>query len=301
MLQVLESKLGDLLRQPGVTDLLVNSHREIYLGRSTRPLEKVDSPFESESELAQLAQSWAAGSGKNLDQAHPFADIVAEKFRIHAVLGSACSSSTRLSIRIHAERQFALDELVSLGSLTAEQATFLRAIVKRRESFLISGATGSGKTTLLRAMLMEATSDRILALEDNSELQIQSGHFVSLTTRTANVEDKGAIGLDRLLHEALRMRPDRLVIGEVRSGELLTLLSALNTGHQGAGATIHANSLSALPARLEAIAALAKLPIDQLGRLVFSAFAWCIQLENHQIVEIGKFGDTELAVQSVWP
>lgn len=301
MIPVLDSKLAPLLTQPGVTDLLVNSFSEIYLARSARGLERVPSPFESELELAALAQSWAASAGKNLDQSHPFADLSADKFRIHAVLGSACSSDTRISIRVHAERQFALDELVVLGSISPEQASFLRAVVRRRESFLISGSTGSGKTTLLRAMLMEATTDRIVALEDNPELQIKSGHFVSLKTKPANVEEKGAIGLDRLLHEALRMRPDRLVVGEVRSVELLSLLSALNTGHEGAGATIHANSLASVPARLEAIAVLAKIPLQQLGKLVSSAFTWCIHVDNHQISELGRFDESELAVQIVWP
>lgn len=296
------SQFDQLLMLPGVTDLLVNSANEVFVSRGSRPLERVESPFASDHELDECVRQIMQAHGKHIDQASPFADCYTDNLRIHAILASACTAKTRVSVRVHSKRNFALDQLVALGTMPPEVATFLRAIIHKKQSFLISGATGSGKTTLLRAMLLEAVEDRIIAIEDIPELRIDSGHFISLATRQANVENRGAISLNQLLTESLRMRPDRLVVGEVRSSELLTLLEALNTGHSGAGSTIHANSLEAVPSRLELLAFRSGVSAIQLAKLVTSAISWVIHLENQRLVAIGKFSRQEtLEVENVWP
>lgn len=302
MKTTIEGKLAGLLKLPGVTDLLINSFDAVYLARAARPLERIPSPFENDEEVASAVRELIQTEGRHIDQANPFADCFTRGLRVHAILASGCTQTTRVSIRVHQRRNFGLDQLAELGALAPEVATFLRAVVLRRESFLISGSTGSGKTTLLRAMLLEATQDRIVAIEDVPELQITSGHFVSLTTRQSNVENRGEITIDQLLREALRMRPDRLVVGEVRSVELITLLEALNTGHTGSGSTIHANSLSAVPSRLELLGHRAGINSEQLARLVSAAFSWVIQLENHRVTGIGRVENQDrVRLQDVWP
>jgi pilus assembly protein CpaF len=185
-------------------------------------------------------------------------------------------------------RLFALGQLADLGMFSLVELEQLRQILKNKESFLISGATGSGKTTLLRAMLAECTGERIIALEDVAELAIQSPNFVSLQTRQANIEGRGEISLERLVRESLRMRPDRLAVGEVRGTELLVMLQALNTGHRGAGATIHANSLDDVLPRVNAIARNAGVDSTSIAEQMNSAFQWIIHVSNRRVVEIAK-------------
>ena len=242
-LEAVGPKLAGLLAMSGVTDLLVNGWGQVWVQRGGNALEPVASPFESEAELGRLAQELIAKGGRHLDQANPFADVsigsqAGGGLRVHAALASGCNANTHLSIRVHMNRLFGLDQLSDFGMFDQSQLVLLRQIILQRENFLISGATGSGKTTLLRAMLAECVGERIIALEDVAEIGLQDSHFISLQTRQANNEGKGEIALDRLVREALRMRPDRLVVGEVRGAELIVMLQALNTGHRGAGATI---------------------------------------------------------------
>jgi pilus assembly protein CpaF len=150
-------------------------------------------------------------------------------------LASACHPKTLVSIRLHLNRQFGLDELLAGGMFGQPELLLLRQIVARHENFLIAGGAGAGKTTLLRAMLGACQGERVIAVEDVSEIGLESGHFISMQTRQANIEGAGEIGLDKLLREALRMRPDRLAVGEVRGAELLVMLQALNTGQRGWG------------------------------------------------------------------
>ncbi len=248
-LDAVGAKLAGLLAMPGVTDLLVNGWQQVWVQRSGgqglaeglgQMLEPVASPFESEAELGRLAQQLIAQGGRHLDQANPFADVSIGgsgkgALRVHAALASGCNPNTHLSVRVHLNRLFGLEQLHDFGMFDELQFSLLRKIILQRENFLISGATGSGKTTLLRAMLAECAGERIIALEDVAELDLQGAHFISLQTRQANVEGKGEISLERLVREALRMRPDRLVVGEVRGAELIVMLQALNTGHRGAG------------------------------------------------------------------
>lgn len=297
-IQALGPKLGGLLALSGVTDLLVNGWREVWVQRAGFGLEQVPSPFESESELAELAQRLIADGGRHVDQANPFADVSIGganagqssngSLRVHAALASGCNPNTHLSIRVHLNRLFALEQLADFGMMTPQQLQLLRAILERKESFLISGATGSGKTTLLRAMLAECIGERIIALEDVSELGIQSPNFISLQTRQSNIEGRGEISLERLVRESLRMRPDRLAVGEVRGIELLIMLQALNTGHQGAGATIHANSIDDVMPRVTAIARDAGVGSESVREQMSSAFSWNIFLNDKKVVDIAR-------------
>jgi pilus assembly protein CpaF len=270
--------LGSLLAEPGVTDLVCNGFEHTQVLTAGKWV-SVPSPFRSEDQLAEAARELIAEGGRQLDQAHPFANVtLLGRVRVHALLGSAVNPNTHLSLRVHGERPFALQQLAQLGMLTTEDLKLLQQIVLAGESFLISGAAGSGKTTLLRAMLMLVQSERILAIEDVAELNLSAPSFVSLQARMANVEGRGEINLQNLLTESLRMRPDRIVVGEVRSSELITLLQAINTGHSSA-ATIHANSISEVSKRLLAIAHTAGLGESALNALVRSSLNWLIHID----------------------
>jgi pilus assembly protein CpaF len=169
----------------------------------------------------------------------------------------------------------------------------LRGILKSRQNFLIAGAAGAGKTTLLRAMLAECASERIIAVEDVAEIGLDSGHFISLQTRQANIEGAGEISLERLVREALRMRPDRLAVGEVRGAELLAMVQALNTGHSGGGATIHANSFEAVRERVAAIGWQSGVPGEEMLSQVQTAIDWVIYVSSaagkRRVQRIGRF------------
>lgn len=303
-IEVLGPKLGTLLSLPGVTDLLINGFNQIWLQRVNPSvnaelaahgarLEQIASPFESEAELAELAQEIISSGGRHLDQANPFADVAigAEGnggLRVHAALASGCNPNTHLSIRVHSNRLYGLNQLFELEMFSLQQHQLLRQILSAKESFLISGATGSGKTTLLRGLLSECIGERIIALEDVAEISIQNANFISLQTRQANIEGRGEINLERLVREALRMRPDRLVVGEVRGVELLVMLQALNTGHKGAGATIHANSITDVLPRVNAIARSAGVDAASIAEQMKAAFSWIIHLDSRKVVAIEK-------------
>lgn len=287
--------LADLLTTDDLTDLLVNGHEELWVVRAGQPAASAPSPFESEAQLGRLAQGLIAAGGRHLDQANPFADVSVVgptgTYRVHAALASGCNPATHLSIRVHGGRHFSIEQLRANGMLTELHASMIHSMLKRRESFLISGATGSGKTTLLRAILGECHGDRIIALEDVAEIELQNAHYISLQTRQANIEGRGEITLDRLVRESLRMKPDRLVVGEVRGVELLSMLQALNTGHTGAGATIHANSVEDIPTRLTAIAMAAGVSEQSVLQQASSAFTWLIHADGHCVISIRKLND----------
>lgn len=298
---LLETKLGALLSSPGVTDLLVNGASQLWIQRVSGSLESAPSPFESESELAEFSQNLIGLGGRHLDQANPFADVSIDDYRVHAALASGCNPQTHLSIRVHANRLFGLDQLCDFEMFGPDELQVLRGIVARRESYLISGSTGSGKTTLLRAMLASCAGERVIALEDVAELGLEAGHFISLQTRQSNIEGKGEISLDRLVREALRMRPDRIAVGEVRGAELLVMLQALNTGHSGAGATIHANSIQDVPSRINAIGRSAGVGANDLAEMCHSAIEWVIHLSERKIVGFARLALTEAGRLEVVP
>ncbi len=292
--EVLGQKLSGLIASPGVTDVLINGHEQVWLQRGSGQLEQFTSPFGSEEELARLAQDLVASGGRHLDQANPFADVSIEgTVRVHASLASSCHPKTLISVRVHLDRHFGLDELLEAGMFGKPEMNLLRAIIQRRENFLIAGAAGTGKTTLLRAMLAECKGERVIAVEDVAEINLQVGHFISLQTRQPNIEGAGEITLERLVREALRMRPDRLAIGEVRGTELLVMLQALNTGHSGGGVTIHANSFENVPERLAAIAMQAGHSPEVIIAQTKSSIHWVIFVGrdggDRRILRLGRF------------
>lgn len=287
-------KLAALVSRPGVTDVLVNGHDQVWLQRSSGVLEPGPSPFESEQELGRLAQDLIASGGRHLDQANPFADVsIGGNIRVHASLASACHPKTLISVRIHLDRHYGLDELMAGGMFGEPELNLLRQIIARRDNFLIAGGAGAGKTTLLRAMLGECRGERIIAVEDVSEIGLDVGHFISLQTRQANIEGAGEIGLDKLVREALRMRPDRIAVGEVRGPELLVMLQALNTGHSGGGATIHANGFDSVAERIGSIGWQCGVSASELIAQAQSAIEWLIFVgrdgDRRRVLQIGRF------------
>lgn len=244
----------------GVTDILVNAPEEVWVD-SGEGLRRVEVRLGSEEELRRLAQRLAARAGRRLDASVPYVDAhLPGGARLHAVLPPISPAGTRLSLRLPPTRAFTLDELIARRSLTSEGATLLRAVVSSRVAFLVTGGTGTGKTTLLSSLLSLADpGERLVLAEDTQELRPEHPHVVGLHTRPANIEGRGEISLDTLVRQALRMRPDRLVVGEARGPEVVSLLSALNTGHEAGAGTLHANSAQDVPARVEALACAAGL------------------------------------------
>ena len=292
MVVSVETKIPDalleLIDDPAVTDICLSSGRTLVdSGSGLKTAEKLAL---TESELSMLAKDLIELGGRRLDQANPFADVsLPGGLRVHAVLKSACTDSTLLSIRLHSTNPMTLESLLNGGFATSAQSELIQEIAGSRQSFLISGATGTGKTTLLRAMLQEK-DERVIAVEDVSELF--GANIICLQTKPKNIEGQGEITLEDLVRQALRMRPDRICIGEVRGEELFPMLQALNTGHRGA-TTLHANSLEQVPERLLSIAAQQQIKETTLSRLVASAFDWVIALSVEQgarrISGIGKF------------
>ena len=252
--------LEPLLRLPGVTDVLVNGPLEVFVDRGSG-LEPAGIRFPDEAAVRRLAQRLAGTGGRRLDDATPYADVrLADGTRFHAVLAPVARPGTVVSLRVPRARGFTLTELVTAGTLTAEGVRLLRAIVGGRLAFLVSGGTGTGKTTLLASLLsLVAPDERIVLVEDSGELRPEHPHVVALEARPPNIEGAGEITVRTLVRQALRMRPDRLVVGEVRGGEVVELLAALNTGHEGGCGTLHANSAGDVPARVEALALAAGL------------------------------------------
>jgi len=252
--------LEPLLRLPGVTDVLVNGAEQVFVDRGAG-LEPTGVRFPDDESVRRLAQRLASMAGRRLDDSEPFVDLrLPDGSRCHAVLAPVSRPGTTISLRVPPARAFTLDELVAAGTVDAHGAALLRALVESRAAFLVSGGTGSGKTTLLAALLsLVDPAERVVLVEDASELRPDHPHVVALEGRPANVEGAGAIELRTLVRQALRMRPDRLVVGEVRGAEVVDLLAALNTGHEGGCGTLHANSAADVPARVEALALAAGL------------------------------------------
>ncbi|MFF1817432.1 TadA family conjugal transfer-associated ATPase [Kribbella sp. NPDC058245] len=271
--------LDSLLAEPGITDILVNGPDEVYIDRGVG-LERVVVDTGDDAAIRRLATRLAAAAGRRLDDATPFVDVrLRDGTRFHAVLAPVAAPGTCLSLRVPAHQLFTLDTLVDAGSLPPEGAVLLRDLLASRLAFLISGGTGTGKTTLLSALLSAADpSERLLVVEDASELRPDHPHVVRLEARPPNVEGNGEISLRNLVRQALRMRPDRLVIGEVRGAEVVDLLTALNTGHEGGCGTIHANSPADVPARIEALGALGGLPREAVHSQLASALQAVIHL-----------------------
>ncbi|WP_328604986.1 TadA family conjugal transfer-associated ATPase [Amycolatopsis sp. NBC_00345] len=255
--------LAPLLEDPTVTDVLVTAPDQVW-SDGPEGLTRTAVRFADEEAVRRLAQRLALAAGRRLDDAQPYVDGwlpgPGGRIRVHAVLPPIAANGTCLSLRVLRPATHDLDSLRALGVFDASGARILRSVLSRRLAFLVTGGTGAGKTTLLGALLGAVSpSERIVCVEDAGELRPGHPQFVSLVARPANVEGAGAVELPELVRQALRMRPDRLVVGEVRGAEVCSLLNALNTGHEGGACTLHANSPAEVPARLEALAALGGL------------------------------------------
>lgn len=249
-----------LLEDPAVTDVLVNGPDDVWVDRG-QGLQRADVAFSNVSAVRTLAVRLAAAGGQRLDDARPLVDArLPDGTRMHAVIEPVCESGAVISLRVLRTRSFHLSRLVAAASLPPGWEAVLRSLVVRRATMLVSGGTGTGKTTLLAALLALVPHDeRIVCVEEARELVPDHPHVVALTARQPNVEGAGGVELAELVRAALRMRPDRIVLGECRGAEVREVLMALNTGHEGGLATIHANDAVTVPARLEALAALAHM------------------------------------------
>ena len=272
--------LAPLLADPGVTDVLVNGV-QVWVDRGTG-LERAAVSVGTEDDVRRLAQRLAASCGRRLDDGQPYADArLPNGTRLHAVLPPIATTGPYLSLRTFRQRPYSLDDLVELGTVPHAIAPVLAAIVRARLAYLVAGGTGTGKTTLLATLLgLVSPTERIVLVEDAAELRPPHPHVVALQARTSNVEGAGAIGLTDLVRQALRMRPDRLIVGECRGPEIVDLLGALNTGHEGGAGTLHANAAADVPARLEALGLLGGLPRAALHAQVLAALQVVLHLRR---------------------
>lgn len=285
--------LAPYVAAPGVTDVFLNGPAGLWVDTGAGA---VHDPTWScdERSLRALAVRLVALGGRHVDEANPCVDVrLAAGIRVHVVLPPVSTDGTLISIRVPRPSRFTLDELDAVGMLGPHRRR-LQAAVRDRANLLVTGAAGSGKTTLLSALLAEAPEhERIVCIEDVAELHVRHPHVVAMEARQANLEGAGAIGLARLVREALRMRPDRLVVGECRGAEVRDLMSALNTGHDGGAGTLHANSMEDVPARLEALGALADLDAWAVARQAVSAFDLVVHLERvggiRRVAHCGSF------------
>jgi pilus assembly protein CpaF len=310
MVADLPESLRSHLEDPEVTDIFVNGARGLFIDRGSGA-QPVTQWRAGEEEVRRLAISLIALGGRHIDDATPCVDVrLAGGIRVHAVLPPVCADGTTISVRVPRLEVADLDDLERRGVFRAAGRDLLAGLVAARENLLVTGAAGTGKTTLLAALLATARyEERIVTIEDVAELRIDHPHHVRLEARQPNLEGAGGIGLAQLVREALRMRPDRLVVGECRGAEVRELLSALNTGHDGGAGTLHANGLDDVPARLEALGALAGLDDRGLARQVASAIGWVVHLERggdgvRRVAGIGRprIRDDRLVLEEApWP
>ena len=284
--------LEPLLQLPDVTDVLVNGPDDVWIDRG-RGLQRVDVRFADDSAVRRLAQRLAALGGRRLDDATPHADVrLPDGTRFHAVLAPVSRPGTAISLRVARQRVWRLEELVESGALPPSGAELLAEVVAARCAFLVTGGTGSGKTSVLSALLsLVDPAERLVVVEDASELRPDHPHVVALEARPPNIEGVGEITLRTLVRQALRMRPDRLVVGEVRGAEVVELLAALNTGHAGGCGTLHANSAADVPARIEALALAAGLPREAAHSQLAAAL--------DVVIHLGRDGDGRRRVREV--
>ena len=291
--------LAPLLRLPGITDILVNSTRVwVDCGQGVEP---IDDGFSSEEEVRALAITMAAICGKRLDDAVPIVDgILPMGVRVHAVIPPLSGEGTIISLRIPARGGLTLEQMRKGASIDDTTQQILSRMLDVRCNVLISGATGSGKTTLLSALLSSiSVNERLICIEEISELHPAHPHVVHLQARQANTQGRGEVSLSELVRAAMRMRPDRIILGECRGGEVRDIMSALNTGHRGSFATIHANTPAEVPARLSALGALAGMSAEATHVQARAAFDLVVHMERsvgssgntgRRVAQIGVFG-----------
>jgi len=294
--------LDPLIAIPDVTDVLVNGADQVWVDRG-EGLELTGLTFPDDEAVRRLAQRLAAAGGRRLDDAAPYADLrLPDGTRFHAVLSPIARPGTVLSLRIPRRRVFGLEDLQAGAALSAEGVQLLQRVVDSRLAFLVSGGTGSGKTTLLNALLTLCDPDeRLVLVEDSSELRPDHPHVVALEARPPNIEGSGEVTLQTLVRQALRMRPDRLVVGEVRGAEVVDLLAAMNTGHEGGCGTLHANSAVDVPNRIASLAMAAGLPRDAALSQLASAVDLVLHLHRPRggVRRVREIGVLRLAREAV--
>ncbi|WP_419716236.1 CpaF family protein [Altererythrobacter aquiaggeris] len=266
--EVLDELLGlgplePLLADETITDILVNGHKTVFVERNGL-LEKETTRFQNERHLLRIIQKIVSAVGRRVDESSPFVDArLADGSRVNAIVAPLAIDGSLLSIRKFAKKRIGMEKLVEFGSIPQDVADVMRAIVASRRNVLISGGTGSGKTTLLNALSSYISDrERIVTIEDSAELQLQQEHVARLETRPPNIEGKGEVTQRDLVKNALRMRPDRIIVGEVRAGEAFDMLQAMNTGHDGSMTTVHANTPRDALSRLEQMIGMSGIDIS---------------------------------------
>ncbi len=300
--------LAPLLADKEVTDVLVNGPRDVWVDRGSG-LERAHVRFPDEAAVERLARRLAAAASRRLDAASPYVDArLPSGLRLHAVLPPLAPGGTCISLRVPPRTAFTVAQLAAAGTVVPAMEPVLRVLVAARLAFLVSGGTGAGKTTLLSTLLgLADPRERLVLVEDSGELRPDHPHVVRLEARPANLEGAGAVTLRDLVRQALRMRPDRLVVGEVRGGEVADLLAALNTGHEGGCGTVHANRPEDVPARLEALAAMGGTDRAALHSQVAAGLDAVVHIARtarglRQVVSVGavrRCSDTVVVVPAV--
>jgi pilus assembly protein CpaF len=277
--------LEKLLRDGGVSDILINGPREVFVERAGR-LEEVDLHFRDNDHLLQIIDRIVSRVGRRIDDTNPMVDArLPDGSRVNAVIPPLALKGPTLSIRRFGATPLGLEDLLRLGALTPEMAQVLEAVVRAKLNVLVSGGTGSGKTTLLNTLSsFIPNGERVVTIEDAAELRLQQRHVVPLETRAANVEGKGGVGIRDLVRNALRMRPDRIVVGECRGAEALDMLQAMNSGHEGSLTTLHANGPRDALSRLETMILMSgfEMPLKAMRRQIASAVNLIVQAERLQ-------------------
>ena len=288
---VLDELLGlgpiePLLKDPTITDILINGHNKVFVERYG-VLEPSPVRFKDEKHLLRIIQKIVSAVGRRIDESAPMVDArLADGSRVNAIVHPLAIDGASMSIRKFARVPISMERLIEIGSVPGQVAEVLKAVVTARRNVLISGGTGSGKTTMLNAMSAFIDGrERIVTIEDSAELQLQQDHVVRLETRPPNIEGKGEITQRELVKNALRMRPDRIIVGEVRSGEAFDMLQAMNTGHDGSMTTVHANTARDALSRVEQMIGMSGIDIP--ARSARAQIASAI----HVVIQIGRLSD----------
>jgi pilus assembly protein CpaF len=273
--------LEPLMQDPTVSDILVNGSKEVYVERRGK-LERTRVIFRDDAHLLQVIERIVSAVGRRVDESSPMVDArLPDGSRVNAIIPPLALDGPVLSIRRFAADPYRMTDLVEFGTLTSELAEILRAAVQARLNILVSGGTGAGKTTMLNVLSNAIpNTERIVTIEDSAELQLQQDHVVRVETRPANIEGQGAVTQRDLVRNALRMRPDRIVVGEVRGPEVLDMLQAMNTGHDGSLSTVHANSTRDALSRLETMVLMSgiSLPVRAMRDYIASALDLMVHL-----------------------
>lgn len=273
--------IAALLRDPEVTDVLINGAGTSWVERAGR-LERVENDFADEAAVRRYAQRLAVQAGRRLDDASPYVDVrLPDGSRMHAILPPLAVEGTTISLRTSRRRAFSLNELHAMGTVNELCVALLPEIVAKRISFLVTGGAGTGKTTLLSAMLsLVEPTERLVLVEDCAELSPSHPHVIRLEARAPNQEGRGEVGVRELVRQALRMRPNRIILGEARGAEIMDLFTALNTGHEGGCGTLHANRPQDVPARIEALALMAGVSREAVHSQTAAAVRLLLHLER---------------------